>query len=163
MRLMSDKEQMRDEIFLTVAGRDRSGDLGRDICAAAKALDDPGLQKSFDDGAVITALGSAENENDFIERHLEVFGQRTQLDFGKCRLPATSGIAGRIIGVVRKFVWRLLRFAFEWMVFRQNVVNEQQAIALEHEVSLRKRENEELLKRVEYLESKIGLNEEVGS
>ncbi len=159
MSYMSDKEDIK--MVLTVAGKDRSDDLGRDINAAAKALNNPILQKSIDDGAAVLALGEADTEDDFIDDYLKVFGARTQVDLSRCSLPdgASSGVGGRVVGLVRKFVWRLLRFAFEWNVFHQNVVNEQQAIALAHEVRLRKRENDDLRKRIDELESNVNAGE----
>jgi hypothetical protein len=155
-RPMSDKKHSSGKLILTVAGLDRCGDLGRDICANAKALDDPILQKSIDDSDVVLELGKSANENIFMDSYLKCFVDRTQVDLSKCNLPngAYSGVLGRAIGIVRNFVWRLLRFSFEWNVFHQNVVNEQQAIALAHEVRLRKRENDDLRKRINELESK---------
>jgi len=152
-------------MVLMVAGRDRSGDLGQDVEAEANALDNAGVRERILNESRILELRSAENEGDFVDRQLKIFGVRTQLDLGECGMPENSsvGVVGRIIGAVRVFVWRLLRFAFEWIIFHQNVINEQQAITLAHEVRLRKRENKELLKRIELLESRIKPTEEVSS
>jgi len=154
-RPMSDKEQSSDSMVLMVAGRDRSGDLRRDVCAEEMALVDPALRERMADGGRVLALRESVTENDFIDCQLEVLGVRTQLDLGECELPESSSVVGRVVGAVRGFVWKLLRFAFEWMLFHQNVINEQQAITLAHEVRLRKRENEDLRKRLDALESKL--------
>ncbi len=162
---MSDKKQIAEKMVLMVAGQDRSGDLGQDIGAEANALDNAGLRERISGESRILDLRSAENENEFVDSQLKIFGVRTQLDLGECELPekSSAGVVGRIIGAVRGFVWRLLKFAFGWIVFHQNVINEQQAITLAHEVRLRKRENRELLERIELLESRIKPTEEVSS
>lgn len=160
---MSDKNNITENVVVTVAGKDRSAGLGRSIISEAESLDDPVLQKCLADSAVILELNREKQEDDFAKKYMEVFHPRTQLDLGKCKLPDSSnaGIAQRPIAAVRKIVWRLLRFVFEWVIFKQNVVNEQQVIALEHEIILRKRENEGLRKRIEKLELKNDINEKV--
>ena len=158
---MSAKEEK--DMLLMVAGQDRVQDLGRSISAEAQAMDNSALRHQISMEAAVLGLGQVDNESDYLTHQLEAFGMRTQLDLNKCPLPENSsgGLFRRIVGAVRNFVWRLVRFAFEWTIFHQNVINEQQAITLAHEVRLRRRENDELRKRIELLESKLAITEEV--
>jgi hypothetical protein len=151
------KPDQKNKILLTVAGEDCSAELGQQIAAEAAAVDAHQLREHLAGELVLTTLAEEKSEEDFLTHQLELFGTRTQLDMNKCSLPDSSGgIARRMLGKLRGLVWKLLRFAFDWITFHQNAVNEQQILTLSHEVRLRRRENAELRRRIEALEKKMG-------
>jgi len=152
---MSDEKNNSDDIVLLVAGEERSGGLGQSIRDEAARLGNPALSERLSGELLISELSEIANEEEYLTRQLELLGTRTQLDLNQCELPDSSsgGLPKKLIGKLRGFIWRLIRFAPEWMVYKQNTVNEQLAISMAHEVRLRRRENEELRRRIESLES----------
>ncbi len=151
----------KQTLWIKVAGKERSHDLGDEISVAAANLQNPDLEGLLADERPIRELLAISDEETFLTRYLEVSGARNQIDLNRCKLPSTSGgITKRTLALVRQLVWRLNKFAFEWLLFHLNVINEQQSISLAHEVRLRRKENAELQARIEALEKRVLKKEE---
>jgi hypothetical protein len=161
---MSDGKKTDCGMVLTVAGKNRSRDIGRDIAAEAAAFDNAEFRVKTADAAAILELGKVSSEEDYLTLQLEILGQRNQIDLNECTLPEGSNesLPKRIIGKLRGVLWRLIRFGFEWTLFHQNAITEQQAITLAHEVRLRRRENDELRKRISVLEQRLNGTQDGG-
>ena len=141
---------------LKIGGNERTNDLARQFAAEAAGLRLPGFERRLSDELSILDLKNAEDEAAFLDKLVEIYGERTQIDLAKCRLPSGSGGAvSKLVGALRSFIWRLLKFAFGWLVFNQNVINEQQVVALAHEVRLRQKENADLRSRIEEIERRF--------
>ena len=149
------------EFLLQVAGKDCSGGWGAEIRAAAVSLRNPALEKMLSDATSLLSLREAGSEEDLLSTQLQVCGARSQVDVADCRLPQTEGrgAAARLLRLPRAFVWRLLKFAFGWLAFKQNAVNEQLVAMLAEEVRLRRRENAELRRRIDELEERMRRSE----
>jgi hypothetical protein len=147
-------DSKNNKLFLTVAGLDCAASLGTEVETEAAGLSAPQLQERLNGELILTALADLNSEEAFLSHQLEYFGTRTQIDLNHCPMPNSDGaFSQRMIGRMRGFAWRLLRFAFDWTAFHQNVINEQQMLTLSHEVRLRRRENAELLRRIKALEA----------
>jgi hypothetical protein len=141
---------------LKIGGKERTDDLARRFAAEAAGMNLPGFERLLSDELSILDLRDAEDEAAFLDKLVEIYGERTQIDLEKCRLPSGSGGAvSKLVGALRSFAWRLLKFAFGWLVFNPNVINDQQVTALAHEVRLRQKENAELRSRIEELERRF--------
>ncbi len=141
---------------LTVAGVDRRADLGQEIAAQAAALPGKWVGERLRGESPILDLGEATSEQEFLDRHLKIFGTRTHLGFDDFSFPPGRSFVGRVVGLFRRLGWRIMRPPHEWVAFQQTAVNIQLYQALELEVRLRKRENAELRERLHALEAAAG-------
>ncbi len=141
-------------MLVTVAGQDCTQSLGAEIAAAARNLNAPGIRDRIAGESAILELGTTANESEFLDRHLTLFGNRTQVALADFNLPNSGKGLGRIAGLIRGVLWRLMRHPHDWTVFHQNTINLQAVRTLELEVRLRRREASELRKRLTALEAR---------
>jgi hypothetical protein len=149
---MSERQHPSNEMVLTVAGQDCTAGLGAEIASAAQAIDNPAMRNRISGESEILALGHLANESDFLDRHLALSGNRTQISLATFKLPEAGTGLRRIAGAIRTVLWRLMRHPHDWTVFHQNTINLQTLSALELEVRLRRREAEQLRERLSALE-----------
>ncbi len=150
---MNEPQDTVGTMLLSVAGRDRTADLGAELTAAAARIGDPKLAGLLVGEAEILKLGDAANEADFLSRQLAVLGFRTQVDPGLCKPPPSPGWTGRLITLARRVLWRLMRYPHDFITGHQNAVNGQLMRALELETRLRRRETAALRERIAALEA----------
>jgi len=151
---MSERQHPSNEMVLTVAGQDCTAGLGAEIASAAQAIDTPAMRNRISGESEILDLGHLANESDFLDRHLALAGNRTQVSLTTFKLPAAGNGLRRIAGAIRTVLWRLMRHPHDWTVFHQNAINLQAVRALELEVRLRRREAEQLRERLSALETR---------
>ena len=135
---------------LQAAGKDRSGDLGREIAGAAAARPDHGLARQITCEMDVLGLRSADSTADYLDRHVDILRARNQVDPASFQAPAFSGW----MGPVRRLLWKLLRHQHDWMSCRQNSINVQLAYELEFEKEERKKQVAELERRIRELENR---------
>jgi hypothetical protein len=136
---------MREPLKLQVAGKDRSGDLGREIAGVAAARSDHGLATQIAYEMDVLGLRSAGSTAEYLDRHVGILRVRNQVDPS-----AFEGPMGR----VRRFLWNLLRYQHDWTSFRQNSINVQLSYELEFEKEERKKQVAELDRRIRELEKR---------
>ena len=151
---MSERQHPSNEMVLTVAGKDCTAGLGAEIASAARGIDHTWMRDRISGESEILDLGHLANESDFLDRHIALFGHRTQVTFTNFKQPAAGNGLGRIAGAIRNVLWRLMLHPHDWTVFHQNAINLQAVRALELEVRLRRREAEQLRERLSALESR---------
>ena len=144
---------------VVVAGRDESEGLGGELSRAAGQRPDAGLASLMAGEADILRLGWRGTEHDYLARHVELMRIRHAVDAGDFAAPSRPGALGRVFGVVRRFLWRVLRYQHDWVLFRQGAVNAQLAheLALEH--AERARQTADLERRVRALEERAARGE----
>ncbi|MGD9611943.1 MAG: hypothetical protein AB7V22_03490 [Kiritimatiellia bacterium] len=118
-------------MHLTVAGKDRSADLGRQVAAAAARL-----QATASIGALApehSALSLRESSDgaDYLRRLVGLLRLRHGLRTTDYYAPRAPGLRGRLSATLKKFLWKLLRYQHDRMAFQQNLVNELAIAALE--------------------------------
>jgi hypothetical protein len=160
---MDEPQQTSNAMVLTVAGRDRSGDLGLELKAAAVRLDNSELAGLLAGEAEILKLGEAADESAFLTQQLKLLGFRTEVDPGTCAPPRTTGWTGWFITLARRLLWRLMRYPHDFMAGHQNAVNAHLLRALELETRLRRRETAALRERIAALEAGRRESESDGS
>jgi len=127
----------------------------RALRAGAAAMADADLAERIAGESVILDLCDVADEAAYLDRLLQVFGNRTQIGFERMRRPPARGLKGRLLEAGRRVLWSLMRGPHDWAAFQQNAVNEQAIKALALEVRLRQREGEALRSRLEALEQAV--------
>lgn len=136
-----------------VAGRDRSEDLGKELIEASRQRPDFGLSQQIAEETDVLALKSAGKMSDYLDRHVTLLRSRNCVDTAFFDIPAKQGIAGRVMYLIRRFLWKVLRHQHDWMAFHQNSINVQLAYELEFEKEAREKEIKALEERLNRLES----------
>lgn len=71
----------------------------------------------------IDALGGGQDERTSDRMFAAMVRERSQIDTLPFRMPRKSGFMGALMGGVRAFLWKLLRYQHDRMSTRQNRVN----------------------------------------
>ena len=142
---------------LSVAGKDRSGDLGRAVAADAARL-----QASGDVGALspehsALVLKAAADRADYLRRYVDLLRQRHGVRTADFYVPRRPGWVGWVAGSVKTLLWKLLRYQHDRIAFQQNAVNELAIDALEFQRDETERELADLKRRVAALEQARGV------
>lgn len=131
IRILTREKKMR----LTVANDDRTADIGRDVSAAAKAMvaaksrDD--LPIFFSPGDSVLTLKSSKNEAEYMDRLTTLLLSRTGIGTFDFYVPRKPGFLGSVGAVVKRILWRLLRYQHDRVAFQQNFINIQLTAAIE--------------------------------
>lgn len=143
---------------LEVAGRDRSGDLGRDIAGAAgtmvAAKTEDELPALLEPGKSVLSLRSSKNEAEYLDRLTTLMLSRTGVgtfEFYVLRRPGLLGNAG---AALKRILWKLLRYQHDRVAFQQNSINMQLTAAIEFMQAEYEQRIEALEKKVAELEKK---------
>lgn len=141
---------------IIVAGEDCALSLGTEIRQAAAALKKltgraapPKISAEI--GAL--ALHQATSDSDYLQHYLRLLRYRDAFDTCDFDIPRAPGLFGAVLGGVKKILWKLLRYQYDRIAFRQNLINGLFTGALEFEIAERKRREGELGKRLERLEA----------
>jgi hypothetical protein len=141
---------------VSVAGRDRTADLGCEVVREAARRRHEWLERQLADEKDVLALKSAPSAAAFQSRHLDVLRSRWMIDTGRFSTPSGPGFLGALVLQARFFLWRIFRYQHDWVSFRQNAVNAQLFYALLFECEERTRQVRELEARVRDLEAQVG-------
>ncbi len=141
---------------VSVAGRDRTADLGVAVSREAKFRRHEWLEGQIAGEKDVLALTSAASTAVFQARHLQALRGRWAVDPALFTTPSGPGFLGALMLQMRFFLWRLFRYQHDWVVFHQNAVNAQLFYALMFECEERTGQVRELEARVRDLEAHIG-------
>ena len=141
---------------LTVAGKDRSGDLGRDVAAEAARLRASGTVGALSPEHSALALKAAADRADYLRRYLDLLRLRHGLRTADYYIPRGPGWRGRIAVALKTVLWKLLRYQHDRLAFQQNAVNELAIDALEFQRDETERDLADLKRRVADLERERG-------
>lgn len=145
-----------ERLRISVAGRDRTADLGASVLREAQQRGLPWLERLLADEQEVLSLRSASTAEAFRARHLAALRSRWMVDPGRFSTPSGPGIVGAAMLWARMFLWRVFRYQHDWVVFRQNGINAQLFYALMFECEDRARQVRELEARVRDLEAQLG-------
>lgn len=116
---------------ITVAGRDRTADLGAAITAAAVEREKDPRCAFLPQRESALSLGGTGNVGEYLDCMVRLIRAKNHvltLDFD---LPRRRGLIGAIQAWFRRLAWRLLRYQHDRITFRQNLINSQLVSALE--------------------------------
>ncbi len=144
---------------IMVAGQDLTGDLGPELKRRAGQMACGGTSRQpavFPETLNIEALARTRTEEAYLTELMRLLRCREGVDTHPYAMPCRPGWRGKFMVVVRKALWKLLRYQHDRMTFRQNLVNSQLTSALEFEMDQRRRETADLRQRLDDLERRIG-------
>ena len=137
---------------LTIAGKDRSGDLGRDVAAEAWRLQASGTIGALSPEHSALVLKASADRANYLCRYVDLLRLRHGIRTVDYYIPRASGLRGRASAAVKAVLWKLLRYQHDRMAFQQNAVNELAIDALEFQRDETERELTDLKRRVAALE-----------
>ena len=143
---------------IIVAGQDLTEDLGPELKRQAEQMargDTSRQPAKYDQTVSILALANAQSEETFLSELIRLLHYREGVDTHPYAIPCPPGLCGKCLVVVRKALWKLLRYQHDRMAFRQNLVSSQLTSALEFEIVQRRRETADLRQRLDELERRI--------
>lgn len=138
---------------ITVAGKDRSGDLGRDVAAAADRLAAvPGGIGALAPDHTALRLKVVDPRQDYLGKFIDLLRIRHGIRTADYYIPRGPGLRGRVAVALKTFLWKLLRYQHDRIAFQQSAVNELAINALEFQQA----RIEELERRLGRLEKSVG-------
>lgn len=145
-------------MIITVAGQDRTHEL-RACLNAAMAPRNPKRFPRFLPKTIsaITLLDSASNA-DYLARLLKLVRRRDTVNALPFEIPRKPGLFSGMATIARSFLWRLLRYQHDRIIFQQNLINMLFTSALENELLQRESEIRLLCARIDSLERQLNPN-----
>lgn len=141
---------------ISVAGKDRSQDLGQKIDHAAEQLrKNPDAPEYLPLDYSALSLRDAADAADYLNRLIELIRRRSELNTIAFRIPRAHGPIRRVFSRVRAVLWRVLRYQHDHMAFQQNIINTQTASFLEFLFHDQRQEITRLRERIEQLEAQL--------
>lgn len=138
---------------LLINGRDRSEDVGEQLIETARQRPDCGLSRQIAEETDVLTLKSTGRITAYLDRHIELLRSRNCVDTAHFDFPARPGLMGCLMYLIRRFLWKVLRYQHDRMAFHQNSINVQLAYELEFEKEARKKDVKALEERLNRLES----------
>lgn len=133
---------------IVIAGQDRTEEMLAALSAGEGAPPatptPPGL-----------GLATSTSEADYLARLLELLRTRDGLHTRSFDVPSRPGLRGRILRLIRRLQWKVLRFQHDRMAFQQNAINGQIAAALEFLREEQRRDVAKFEARIAALEGKL--------
>ena len=142
---------------LSVAGKDRSGDLGRQVAADAARLQASGAVGALAPEHSALVLKTATDRADYLRRYLDLLRLRHGVRTADYYVPRRPGWAGWAAGTVKTLLWKLLRYQHDRIAFQQNAVNELAIDALEFQREESERDLADVKRRLAALERERGV------
>lgn len=144
---------------LSVAGQDRTHDLGRELRRQAEAMERGEANHKPKPSLVapdIMPLARAQSEAEYLDQLIGLIRCRNAVDTLDFAIPRKPGMVGLCMTKLKALLWKLLRYQHDRVAFQQNLINAQLTNALEFEVTQRQKETADLKRRVAELEKQSG-------
>jgi hypothetical protein len=145
----------RFPVKIIISGKDRTAELEPAIREQADRSRRHPEAVELPDHLSAMSLWGARDEDEFTSRYVRLSRVKQHTDTLRFHIPRKPGPGGAIMGLVRAFFWKLLRYQHDRMAFRQNIINTQFATALE----LQQDETESLRARLVALEKRLGMRD----
>jgi len=140
---------------ISIAGQDRTQDLGQTLRQQAEIMargDDRHQPARITADISALALARAKSDAEYLDHLIRLIHYREAVDTLDFDIPRKPGVAGLCMKRLKAFLWHLLRYQHDRIIFRQNLINTQLTSALEFEVTQRQNEMADLKRRVAELE-----------
>ncbi|MGD9782262.1 MAG: hypothetical protein AB7V14_08935 [Kiritimatiellia bacterium] len=137
---------------IAVAGKDRTGDLGRSIAEEAGRLKSAGPVGRFAPEHSAVVLKESAGAADYQRRFIDLLRMRQGVRTSDYYVPRAPGLRGRASAAAKTLLWKLLRYQHDRISFQQNLINELAIDALEFQQGPMEQEWADLKRRVESLE-----------
>lgn len=137
---------------ITVAGQDRSGDLGQTVAVAAERLRAGGGIGELAPDHTALRLKRARDLDDYVYHFVELLRMRHGVRTTDYYVPRGPGWRGRIAVALKTVLWKLLRYQHDRLTLQQNLINELEINAVEFQRDRVNQELADLKRRVADLE-----------
>ncbi len=107
---------------LTIAGQDRSSDIGATLERQARRHQ--GTLSRWSPGDSALSLKHSRNTLDYLNRYARLMRLRYAVSTESFPVPGKPGAAGSLLRKLKGFLWKLLRYQHDRMAFQQNSINE---------------------------------------
>lgn len=131
-----------------IGTEDVSESLGRDVAVLAGQRASLGSPRFHDPRVSALSLRECRSETEFLSRFMQHLRWRHGATAEPFDIPRRPGVIGAFLQVLRRFLWKLLRYQHDRMVFQQNMINEMIIHGLEFEM-------ESSRQRISALESEL--------
>jgi hypothetical protein len=131
-------------VKLLVANIDVSASLGADITAAARKRAEHASPRFHVPEVSALSLRDCGSENEYFSKFIKLLRMRHGASTDDFEIQRAPGVMGAIMQRVRRFLWKLLAYQHDRMIFQQNLINEMIIHAIEFEVAERNKELEKL-------------------
>ena len=137
---------------ITVAGQDRTGDLGPAVAAEADRLRAGGGIGELAPDHTALRLKRSRDLDDYVYHFVELLRMRHGVRTTDYYVPRGPGWRGRIAVALKTVLWRLLRYQHDRLTLQQNLINELEINAVEFQRDRVNQELADLKRRVADLE-----------
>lgn len=144
---------------LSIAGQDRTHDLGRELRQQAEVMEREASNHKPKPALVapdIMPLARAQSEAEYLDQLIGLIRSRNAVDTLDFAIPRKPGAVGLFIARLKALLWKLLRYQHDRIAFQQNLINAHLTSALEFEVIQRQKETADLKRRIIELEKQNG-------
>jgi hypothetical protein len=143
---------------LSIAGQDRTHDLGRELRRQATVMERNNSNGPKPALVAPDIMPLAQSEAEYLDRLIGLIRCRNAVDTLDFTIPRKPGVVGLLMTKLRAFLWKLLRYQHDRIAFQQNLINAHLTSALEFEVTQRQKETADLKWRMAELEKQGGGN-----
>jgi len=143
---------------ISVAGQDRTHDLGRILRRQAEVMERGENNPKPKPALVapdIIPLARVQSEAEYLDQLIGLIRSRNAVDTLDFAIPRKPGPGGRCLAKLKAFLWKLLRYQHDRIAFQQNLINALHGSALEYEIALRRKAVADLDRRLQRLESRL--------
>jgi hypothetical protein len=141
--------------LISIAGRDRTAELGPALAAAAAAHEADPLHRPLPPELQAAALAGCRSEAEFEQRYFALLRRKHHMATCDFTIPRRSGPAGALLGRLKRVLWRLLVYQHDRMSFLQNMINTSLVNALDFD-------RQEMRREVARLEARLAALERAG-
>jgi hypothetical protein len=140
---------------LIIAGKDRSSDLGQQMADRAKQRVQSNSISFLSPQHSALRLKEEITSEGYLGQYIQLLRIRHGVSTAPFAVPARAGLSGRIMAMVRRFLWRLLRYQHDRTTFQQNLINELLIDGIEMQQKMMQDKTERIMKRMETLEAEV--------
>lgn len=148
-------------MYLNIAGKDRSADVGANL--ARQAARHQGALSPWSPRDSALSLKESRNAADYLERFCRLMRLRYSLSTDAFPIPARPGTAGTLLRKLKGMLWKLLRYQHDRMAFQQNSINELVISSIDFQQAASRRKIDGLEQRILSLETELAKLRKPGS
>ncbi|MDD4870172.1 MAG: hypothetical protein PHR77_06395 [Kiritimatiellae bacterium] len=140
---------------LIIAGKDRTSDIGQQIVNRAKQRVQNSPVPFLSPQHSALCLKDEITADGYLKQFVRLLKMRHGASTAPFPIPARAGLSGRIMAVLRRVLWKLLRYQHDRITFQQNLINELFITGIEIQQKTIQGKMDGISKRLETLESEV--------
>lgn len=141
---------------ITVAGQDKTADLGAEVAAEAARLKASGSIGMLSPEHSALRLKEYPGRDDYLRRFIDLLNMRHGVRTADYYIPRGPGLRGKVAVALKTALWKLFRYQHVRIASEQNLINELSINAHAFQRDRLEQELKELRRRIEALEQGAG-------